>query len=203
MRASSGCAIEQAAMPRLVQDGARQHVFRTILRSGGQRQNVGLAAPYPDHLDDAEASLGNRARLIEKHGVDFGRILQHRAAAHQDAAPRQPADRRHHGRGCRQNQRARAGHNQHRHRAQPIPREIKRQPRHQQQRRQEITRKAVRQPFHRRPLFARMFHQLDHSRQRGLRACARDREAQQAQAVQSARENLVAGGLCPAAAARP
>ena len=127
--------------------------------------------------------FGNGAGLIEEDGIDLGGVLQHRAAAHQDAAPRQASDGRHHGRGRRQNQRAGAGHDQHRDGAQPVAREVEGEPGGQQQRRKEIARKAIRQPLHRRALLARILHQLDDARERGFGAGARDGDAQQAQAV--------------------
>ena len=74
-----------------------------------------------DHLGDLEAAFGHRAGLVEDHRVDLGGVLQNRAAAHQDAAARQSADGRDHGGRRRQNQRARARHDQHRDRAQPVP----------------------------------------------------------------------------------
>ena len=99
-------------------------------------------------------------------------VLQHGAAAHQDAAPRQSADGRHHGGGSGQNQGAGAGDDQHRDRAQPVAREVEGQAARQQQRGQKVLGVAIGQPLHRGALLLGLFHQLHHARQRRLRAGA-------------------------------
>ncbi len=157
-----------------------------------QRQQLVFRALKGDHLDDFEAALGHGAGLVEHHRVHLGGILQNGAAAHQDAAARQPADGRHHGRGGRQNQGARAGHDQHRDRAQPVAGEIVSERGGQQQRRQKILGVAIGQPFYGGALLLGLFHQLNDASERGFVARARDANAQQAVAVQRAGEDFVA-----------
>ncbi len=136
-------------------------------------------------------ALGDGAGLVEHHRVDFGGILQNRAAAHQDSAARKPSDRRDHGGGSRQNQSARAGHDQHRDGSQPIPGEIKCKRGGEQQGRQEIFGVAVREALYRRALSLGLLHQLDDAGQRGLRTRARDADAEQAVAIQRAGEDFI------------
>ena len=103
----------KAAKPRFFHDGAGQHMLRAILGRGGQGHHLALGAAHRHYLNHAEAALGEGAGLIEKDGVHFGGVLQYRSTAHQNAAPRETADRRHHGRRCGQDQGAGTCHNQH------------------------------------------------------------------------------------------
>ncbi len=74
-------------------DHAREHVVRSAFRRGRQANNSGFCSSERDHAQDFELPAGDGAGFVEHHRVDFGGLLKHGAAAHQNSAPRQAADR--------------------------------------------------------------------------------------------------------------
>ena len=168
---------EQLARLGCLDDDLRERVVRAAFGRRPERQYLVLRGTVRrQYLKNAKAARGQRAGLVEDDRVDLGAGLQHRPAAHQDAAPRQPADRRDHGGGRRQNQRAGAADDQHRHRAQPVAGEILRGGGGQQQRRQKIARVVVGEANHRRLALLGFLDQVDDARDRAVFAGVGDRE---------------------------
>ena len=152
-----------------------------------------VSAPTRGHdFDDAETAFGEGAGLVEEYSIHFRGILQYGSAAHQNASPREASHSRNHSRRRREDQSAGAGDDQDGNGAHPVPREVERQPRDQQQRGQKVTGETIRHAFHGCALFPRVFDQLDHARQSGLGSRSRYGNAQQTVAVQRSRKDFVA-----------
>jgi hypothetical protein len=165
------------------------------LHRRGKGEQLVFRAVQRHQPHDFELPFGDGAGLIEHHRIDLGRKLQHGGAAHQDAAPRQAADGRHHRGGRRQNQRARTSYNQHRNRAHPVPRKIQCERSGQQEGRQKISGPAVGQALDGRAFLLRLPHQFHHPGQRGLLTRARHPNAQQPTAIERARVDFIPLGL--------
>ena len=182
-------------MRGLLHNRPRQRVAGSSLRRGRQGQQLIFGTRQRQNPEDGEPAFRDRSRFVKDDHIGLGRALQHGRAAHQDAAPRQSAHRRHHRGGSGQDERARAGDDEYRHGTQPVARDEEREPGRQEKGGKEKFRIAVRQTFHRRAPLLRFLDQFDDARQRGIRPAACHANPQQGVSVERAREHLVAGDL--------
>ena len=73
-----------------VHDGARDGMREVLLKTGGERQQLvlGHVLREGDHVREVRSGVGERARLVEDDGVDFGKRLEVAAALDDDASGR-------------------------------------------------------------------------------------------------------------------
>ena len=160
--------------------------------SGRNCQQLGFRASESHQPNDFELALRNSAGLIENHSINMGSAFEHGRAAHQNAAPRQTADSRHHRRGRSQDQGAGARDDEHGHGTEPVAGEIEGKSGGDQKGGKEVACVAVGQPLDRRRLLSGFSYQFDDPGQRCVRAAPRHADPQQAVAVQRTAKNLVA-----------
>ena len=111
------CTQGQAARLRAFDDRLRQRVLGRFFDGGGQSQHLALIPiGQQHHIGERRLADGDRAGLVEDHGVELGRALQRVAGADQDAVLRAQADAGRQAHRRRHAQRARAGDDQRRHR---------------------------------------------------------------------------------------
>ncbi len=98
-------------------DRAGQWMLAAALQAGGDDQLLGRVAPgCRDKGHESRLAHGERAGLVESHGVHAVRDLQGLGILDQDAVPRRDAGAGHDRRGRGQAQRAGTGDHHHRHR---------------------------------------------------------------------------------------
>ena len=151
---------------------------------------------------DAKLGQGERARLVEDHGLQAAEVLQHGAPLHEDSAADQETDARGDRRRRGQHQGAGAGHDQHGDAPRDIAGDPERDGRRHEHQGNEIAGIAVGQPLHRGLRGLGMFHQVNDPLQRRVVAQPLDGKFQRAVGIQRAGKDLVADGLSRPAATR-
>ena len=172
-----------AALLGRVHHGARQRVFAAALHARHRSEDSGLGQGW-FHVKRYQSWLshGQRAGLVERHGIDLVRHFQRLGVLDQNAVLGGHARPGHDRGGRRQPQRARAGNHQHRHgvdqrflqpRAHCHPADEGDERDHQHDG-HEDRRHLVHQPLNRRLGRLRVFHEANDAREHRLRAHGRD-----------------------------
>ena len=156
-------------------DGGGENVMRGLLQRGAEHQHL-VGALARGHLDREEprAADGQRAGLVEQHGVGARQRLERAAALDQDAAPGRLRDAGDEGDRRGQDERARRRRHQHGQAADEIAGDEPGDEGERQRDRQEHQRIAVGKPHERRLGGLRRGHQTHDA---GIGALAGDRDA--------------------------
>ena len=169
-------------------------------RCGQLEDGVGVSAVDGMQGVEGQASGRHRAGLVERHDAHAGQPLEVNAALDEHTLPRRPGERRHDRDRRRDDERARAGHDQQHERAiEPhlewLAEREDRHDRHSERqdhhRRRVPGREAIDELLQRRPLGLRGLDEVHDAGERGIGAASRHRDGQRAVAVDGAREDFV------------